>query len=99
MALAGWDVEGIEPSAQAARQACEAGYKVRNDSLETAGAPETPFDVAVGRLVLEHPHHPLAGRTQLRRWVRQRSDARRDGKGWCRTCSCRGSARHQKKNK
>src|SRR3546814_13570677 len=71
MARAGWDVEGIEPSAHAARQACEAGYKVRNVSLETAGDPETPFDVVVGWMVLEHLHEPLAALKKLRQWVRQ----------------------------
>src|SRR3546814_8475337 len=47
MARAGWEVEGIEPSAHAAHQAMEAGYKVRNVSLEAAGDPQLPFDLIV----------------------------------------------------
>src|SRR3546814_15425149 len=35
MARAGWEVEGIEPSAHAAHQAMEAGYKVRKDRKST----------------------------------------------------------------
>ncbi|WP_193371341.1 class I SAM-dependent methyltransferase [Pelagibius marinus] len=69
MAQAGWEVEGIEPSAHAARQACAAGYKVRNVSLEAASDPEAPFDIIVGWMVLEHLHEPLAALQKLRRWV------------------------------
>src|SRR3546814_547763 len=35
------------------------------------GDPETPFDVVVGWMVLEHLHEPLAALKKLRRWVRQ----------------------------
>lgn len=69
MALAGWEVEGIEPSAHAAGQARAAGYKVRDVSLEGAGDPEMPFDIIVGWMVLEHLHEPLAALQKLKRWV------------------------------
>src|SRR3546814_7727601 len=69
MARAGWDVEGIEPSAHAARQAAEAGYKVRNVPLETAADPQLPVDLIVGWMVLEHLHQPLAVLRKLRRWI------------------------------
>jgi SAM-dependent methyltransferase len=71
MAQAGWEVEGIEPSAHAAKQAQEAGYKVRNVSLEAAAAPELPFDLIVGWMVLEHLHEPLPVLRKLSRWVRE----------------------------
>lgn len=71
MAQAGWEVEGIEPSAQAARQAREAGYKVQNASLESALEPAEPFDVIVGWMVLEHLHQPLVTLQRLRSWVRE----------------------------
>src|SRR3546814_6246539 len=45
MARAGWEVEGIDPTAHAAHQAMEAGYKVSNGSLEAAGDPQLPFDL------------------------------------------------------
>src|SRR3546814_5505292 len=70
MARAGWEVEGIEPSAHAAHQAMEAGYKVRNVSLEAAGDPQLPFDLIVGWMVLEHLHQPLDVLQKLRSWVR-----------------------------
>jgi SAM-dependent methyltransferase len=71
MAVAGWAVEGIEPSQHAAAQAREAGYAVRNVALEAAGDPEAPYDVIVGWMVLEHLHEPLAVLKKLRRWVRE----------------------------
>src|SRR3546814_15987478 len=71
MARACWEVEGIEPSAHAAHQAMEAGYKVRNVSLEAAGDPQLPFDLIVGWMVLEHLHQPLDVLQKLRSWVRQ----------------------------
>src|SRR5690606_32651695 len=70
MAVAGWDVEGIEPSAHAASQARKAGYKVRNVFLEAAGDPSLPYDVIVGWMVLEHLHEPLDALRKLRRWSR-----------------------------
>src|SRR3546814_4428524 len=70
MARACWEVEGIEPSAHAAHQAMEAGYKVRNVSLEAAGDPQLPFDLIVGWMVLEHLHQPLDVLQKLRSWVR-----------------------------
>src|SRR3546814_5853103 len=70
MARAGGGVEGIGPAAQAAHQAMEAGYKVRNVSLEAAGDPQLPFDLIVGWMVLEHLHQPLDVLQKLRSWVR-----------------------------
>src|SRR3546814_3023143 len=48
----------------------EAGYKVRNVSLEAAGDPQLPFDLIVGWMVLEHLHQPLDVLQKLRSWVR-----------------------------
>jgi 2-polyprenyl-3-methyl-5-hydroxy-6-metoxy-1,4-benzoquinol methylase len=70
MASAGWEVEGIEFSPQAATNARALGYSVHAGSLEAAPDPEEPYDLIVGWMVLEHLHEPILALEKLRRWIR-----------------------------
>lgn len=66
MAEHGWQVEGIEFSANAANAAASNGYRVHAGSLETAPPPETAFDLIVGWMVLEHLSDPVGGLKKLK---------------------------------
>ncbi len=70
MALGGWQVEGIEFSAEAARAASRLGYHVHAGPLETAPTPDEPFDLIVGWMVLEHLHDPIGGLVKLEKWAK-----------------------------
>lgn len=70
MAMAGWEVEGIEFSAQAAANARSLGYSVHTGSLEEAPEPVQPYNLVVGWMVLEHLHEPIMALEKLRRWIR-----------------------------
>ena len=70
MARLGWSVEGIEFSEKAAARARQLGHPIFCGRLEEAAAPTEPFDIAVGWMVLEHLHAPLASVVKLRSWVR-----------------------------
>jgi 2-polyprenyl-3-methyl-5-hydroxy-6-metoxy-1,4-benzoquinol methylase len=69
MAGQGWQVEGIEFSEKAAQAASKLGYKVHAGSLESAPAPEQPFDLIVGWMVLEHLHDPIGCLRKLHEWA------------------------------
>jgi len=69
MAGQGWKVQGIEFSSSAAEAATRLGYRVHVGPLETAPAPEEPFDLIVGWMVLEHLHDPVIGLRKLRDWA------------------------------
>lgn len=62
----GWDCIGIEPAAEVARRAVEAGFDVRVGSLESAisADPQTfapsSFDSVFAWMVIEHLHDPVA---------------------------------------
>jgi SAM-dependent methyltransferase len=68
MAQAGWQVQGIEPSADAGAAARVLGYPVHVGPLETAPDPAEPYDLVVGWMVLEHLHEPIAALSKLARW-------------------------------
>lgn len=70
MAGKGWEVQGIEFSAEAAQAAAGAGHRVHAGPLETAPPPEEPFDLIVGWMVLEHLHDPIGGLRRLREWAK-----------------------------
>ncbi|MCD6322889.1 MAG: class I SAM-dependent methyltransferase [Clostridiales bacterium] len=70
MARQGWQVEGIEYSTKAAKNARKPGYKVHIGPLETAPAPDQLFDLIVGWMVLEHLHDPIACLKKLREWAK-----------------------------
>ena len=69
MASLGWQVEGVEFSPHAARLAASLGYPVHAGSIESAPAPERPYQLVVGWMVLEHLHDPLLALRKLHRWV------------------------------
>ncbi len=70
MACQGWEVEGIEPSEDAANSARLLGYPVYMGSIEGAPEPDYLYDLVVGWMVLEHLHNPLLALKKLRRWVK-----------------------------
>lgn len=65
----GWEVEGIEFSGSAADQARSKGFKVQTGAVESAAAPEKPYDLIVGWMVLEHLHQPIEVLSKLRTWM------------------------------
>lgn len=70
MGRQGWQVEGIEFSEAAARQARARGLAVQTASVETARPPSEPVDVIAAWMVLEHLHEPIAALRRLRDWTR-----------------------------
>lgn len=69
MAKAGWDVEGIEFSEEAAASARAAGYRVRSGPVETITEPTGAFDLVAAWMVLEHLHDPVVALRRLRDWT------------------------------
>jgi len=67
---AGWHVEGIEFSDEAADVARSKGFNVQSGSLEHAKAPDQVFDVITAWMVLEHLHEPIGVLKKIREWVR-----------------------------
>jgi SAM-dependent methyltransferase len=75
MAHKGWSVAGLEMSHMAAEKARALGLPIHIGTLETAPAPEIPYDLSVGWMVVEHLHDPikalrqLAGSTRAGGWL------------------------------
>lgn len=63
---AGWDAEGLEPSAAAVAQAQSRGLRVQHGSLESTALPAQHYDAVFLWMVLEHLPDPLAGLRQIR---------------------------------
>jgi 2-polyprenyl-3-methyl-5-hydroxy-6-metoxy-1,4-benzoquinol methylase len=59
MANEGWQVEGVEFSEQAAAAARALGYHVYTGPMESAPAPDQPYDLVAGWMVFEHLHEPV----------------------------------------
>lgn len=70
MAQKGWEVQGIEFSQKAAAAARLLGYRVQVGTIESATAPEQPYDAIVGWMVFEHLQHPVQCLEKLRSWVK-----------------------------
>lgn len=70
MAGKGWRVHGIEFSPDSAGRARRLGFDVYTGTVEDAPAPEEPFDLLAGWMVLEHLHEPVAALRKLRSWAR-----------------------------
>lgn len=73
MAQKGWQVEGIERSADAAASARSLGYSVFAGPIEDAPDPAKSYDLMVGWMVLEHLHDPVAMLRKLHGWGRTNS--------------------------
>lgn len=59
-ASAGWEVHGIEPDVDAARQAATSGSPVHVGTLDTFASDSREFDVITLSHVFEHVHDPAA---------------------------------------
>jgi SAM-dependent methyltransferase len=68
MSSLGWQVEGIELSANAANTARSLGHPVRVGTLETVSDPDQPYDLIVAWHVFEHLHNPVAALGRLHDW-------------------------------
>ena len=66
----GWEVVGVEPSAQACALARERGLDARQGTLETVELPAASFDAAVFHHSLEHVADPRAALTAVHRLLR-----------------------------
>ena len=73
MAGQGWQVQGIEFSEKAAKEASQLGYIVHAGPLETAPKPDEAFDLIVGWMVLEHLYDPVSSLKKLREWSKPTS--------------------------
>ncbi len=70
MACNGWEVEGVEPSEDAANAARSLGYLVHTSRIEDIPDTHRLYDLVVGWMVLEHVHNPLSVLKKLHRWVK-----------------------------
>ncbi len=68
----GWEVVGVEPSAQACALARERGVDARQGTLETVDLADESFDAAVFHHSLEHVADPLAALGAVHRALRPR---------------------------
>jgi SAM-dependent methyltransferase len=67
----GWEVEGVEPSAEFAAVASERHHiKVHVSSLDAISYPDGSFDFAVLAAVLEHVYEPVSLLAEVKRILR-----------------------------
>lgn len=67
----GWEVEGVDPDAEAAQSALRNhGLKLRTGTLEAQGYPADHFDAVVTSHVIEHVHDPVGLLRECRRVLR-----------------------------
>jgi SAM-dependent methyltransferase len=67
---AGWDVEGVEISESAVKNALELGLKAVHGAVEEVGYPDDAFDVVICSEVLEHVPQPRLLVEEMARIVR-----------------------------
>lgn len=67
---AGWQVEGIEFSPEAASVARGKGFSVRVGAIEEMEPTGTDYDLITAWMVLEHLHEPVSVLRKLRSWVK-----------------------------
>jgi SAM-dependent methyltransferase len=71
LAVAGWSVEGLEPSAEtAARLREETGIPITTGTIEEICFERKSFDLIVALMVLEHLHDPLECLSRIHSWLR-----------------------------
>lgn len=67
----GWQVQGVEFSAEAAQRAAERGLDVHVGTLESATLPDDRFEAVFFWMVLEHLHDPGEALREIRRILKQ----------------------------
>jgi SAM-dependent methyltransferase len=67
---AGWDVEGIEFSSDAAAVARSKGFAVHIGAIEQVESFRRDYDVITAWMVLEHLHEPVTALRKLRSWIK-----------------------------
>lgn len=67
---AGWEVEGIEFSPEAAAVAQSKGFLVRVGAVEEMESPSAVYDLITAWMVLEHLHEPVSVLQKLRSWIK-----------------------------
>ena len=71
LADSGWQVEGLEPSAETAVRLRETtGLPVTIGSVNEASFKSESFDLVVALMVLEHLHEPLEDLREIHSWLR-----------------------------
>jgi len=66
----GWHCDGIEFSEVAALRAAALGFRIHIGPVDGAPAPQVPYDLIVGWMVLEHLHEPIQTLKRLLEWTR-----------------------------
>ncbi|HWH43771.1 MAG TPA: methyltransferase domain-containing protein [Thermoleophilaceae bacterium] len=66
----GWDVQGVEPVEDSAREGVERGVSVITATLEESGLPERSWDVVAIFHVLEHMSQPVEFLRMISRWAK-----------------------------
>lgn len=66
----GWEVVGIEPSAQAVEQARQSGHIVHHGTLEGVDFEEKSFDAIFAWMVLEHVVSPRKALDRVNTWLK-----------------------------
>jgi 2-polyprenyl-3-methyl-5-hydroxy-6-metoxy-1,4-benzoquinol methylase len=67
----GWEVDGIELSANASQVARNHGFSVFTGLLESAPNPLKKYELIVGWMVLEHLHEPKESLLRLSEWIEE----------------------------
>lgn len=70
MTCSGWSVQGVEPSAYAARKATEAGVPVHIGTIDDFPWDGKPYDLCACWMVLEHLHDPVAALKKIHGMVK-----------------------------
>jgi SAM-dependent methyltransferase len=69
--IAGWEVEGIEPSSRFAEVAADySGAPIRSEPVERCGFPDGAFDCVILSAVLEHLYNPDETMREISRILR-----------------------------
>ncbi|MBI4245268.1 MAG: class I SAM-dependent methyltransferase [Planctomycetes bacterium] len=66
----GWDVEGLEFSADAAETARSLGLKIHVGAIEDVSLPTNNYDLITGWMILEHLHKPVEVLNKIRGWMK-----------------------------
>ena len=67
---AGWQIQGIEPAAEAAEVARGAGFDIHTGTLESVAIPNESFNAACAWMVIEHLPDPRSSLSEIARVLR-----------------------------